>query len=167
MFVRNYFKGNGAERWSDWQQFAGEGSHATSATNAENANIIKPNETKTIIINTGENNGKTALTLENGKTYMFSVLRYSTWIYSVTFVLHVPEENRVRTFEDRYDLINEVEYCATSNIIALLNKFVRFVYNHSRKHIYIESWNFSNNTWEFYGDTKPILEVMYHEIATI
>ena len=43
MFVRNYFKENSFERWSDWQQFSGDGSRATtadSATNDGNGNNI-------------------------------------------------------------------------------------------------------------------------------
>jgi hypothetical protein len=31
MFVRNFYRGGGTERWSPWVQFAGDGSHATTA----------------------------------------------------------------------------------------------------------------------------------------
>lgn len=89
MFIRHYYKGS----WCLWKQFAGDGSHATSADSATTATKLSPQKKYLTVENLKLDGGYIYISLEAGKTYIFE-MHLDVLEFSHTFVLTVNSDGR-------------------------------------------------------------------------
>lgn len=164
---------------ADYAKHATKAMSADKATAAENANTIKPPTVNTATMSYEGDTTELDIELENGKTYIFSLLHQFSFVAAATFVLHIPDEDRVRAFEDKYTLIDSDDnaYYAYSNVVSLMSTDsngicwvrLRYVINGTSKKLYLEEYNSSDNTWGRFtsGFANYEMDLKYSAIATM